>query len=130
MPRTPLQNPMHMAALDLCFQCRALGERTDLEYAPWATASPLVLRVRQLLGGGTSPAGCAAAWGDFVRKNVTMPWVGGARLTECAPPRVWLCCFLLGYTHQCVMRNRAQGGKPVRDSMREGSGSRVKPNFG
>ncbi len=121
---------MHMTMLDLCFQCRALGERTDLEYAPWATATPLVLRVRQLLDGGSSPAGCAAAWGDFVRKNVTMPWVGGARLTECAPPRVWLCCFLLEYTHQCATHSCARGGKPVRDSMSEEWGSRVKAEFG
>jgi len=69
---------------------RALGARTELEYAPWAVAAPHFLRVRRLLaGGGAAPPGCAAAWAGYVRDNVTAAWVGGARLAQCAPAPAW-----------------------------------------
>ncbi len=69
---------------------RALGARTELEYAPWAVAAPQFLRVRRLLaGGGAAPPGCAAAWAGYVRDNVTAAWVGGARLAQCAPAPAW-----------------------------------------
>ena len=68
---------------------RALGARTELEYAPWAVAAPQFLRVRRLLAGGGAPPGCAAAWAGYVRDNVTAAWVGGARLAQCAPAPAW-----------------------------------------
>ncbi|KAK9828032.1 hypothetical protein WJX81_003329 [Elliptochloris bilobata] len=69
---------------------RALGQRKQLEYAPWAVAAPLLLRVRALLTAGPAPSGCAAAWRDYVRNNVTMPWVGGERLATGAALRLGL----------------------------------------
>ena len=79
-----------IAAESACDCVRALGERKQLEYAPWAVAAPLVLRVRALLAAQPARAGCAAAWRDYVRKNVTMPWVGSTQSAMCAPPVVVL----------------------------------------
>ena len=75
----------HIVAAESVYGCpRALGQRKQLEYAPWAVAAPLLLRVRALLSAEPARAGCAAAWRDYVRKNVTMPWVGGPQLATCA----------------------------------------------
>lgn len=77
-------------AFESAYDCvRALGERKQLEYAPWAVAAPLLLRVRALLSAQPARAGCAVAWRDYVRKNVTMPWVGSTQQAMCAVPMAY-----------------------------------------